>query len=199
MKKIGIYSGTFDPVHNGHITFAEEAIRQCNLSKVFLMVEPRPRRKQGVKAFEHRTSMAKLAIKGNSKLGLITIDQERFSTRETLPYLMARFEGAQLYMLMGDDMLNHLADWPDIGELIGSVYFIIGVRKKTQGEVENTIRNIEKARGFKIKYELFVPSAAEYSSSKIKTAIKKHKDHTGLDQRVSDYIRAHNLYVLDGE
>ncbi|MCA9332160.1 adenylyltransferase/cytidyltransferase family protein, partial [Candidatus Saccharibacteria bacterium] len=52
MKKVGIYAGSFDPIHKGHIALAEQAIQQCGQDKVFFMVEPRPRRKQGVKALE---------------------------------------------------------------------------------------------------------------------------------------------------
>ncbi|MBI3337871.1 adenylyltransferase/cytidyltransferase family protein [Candidatus Saccharibacteria bacterium] len=120
-SRIGIYSGTFDPVHDGHIAFANAALKQCNLDKIFFLVEPRPRRKQGVKAFEHRTEMVRLAIKNEHSLGSIVLNQQRFTPADTLPLLTERFKGADLYMLIGDDMLDHLAGWPHVECLLQSV------------------------------------------------------------------------------
>src|SRR5688572_27140829 len=105
--KIGIYSGTFDPIHLGHVAFAKEALKQCGLEKVYFLVEPRPRRKQGVKALEHRQAMVELAIAKEPALGSIILDHARFSVRQTLPVLQARFEGSEIVFLMGDDMLAH--------------------------------------------------------------------------------------------
>ncbi|MBI1857228.1 adenylyltransferase/cytidyltransferase family protein [Candidatus Saccharibacteria bacterium] len=119
-SRIGIYSGTFDPVHDGHIAFANAALKQCNLDKIFFLVEPRPRRKQGVKAFEHRTEMVRLAIKNEHSLGSIVLNQQRFTPADTLPLLTERFKGADLYMLIGDDMLDHLAGWPHVECLLQS-------------------------------------------------------------------------------
>src|SRR3989344_87150 len=142
MKKVGIFSGSFDPVHDGHISFANEAIKKCGLDKVFFLIEPRPRRKQGVKAFEHRVAMIQLALKNQPKLGTLILEQARFSVSETLPRLRERFKDAQLYMLVGEDVLMHMVNWPNVDELINSVHFVIGTRKLSPSDLVQHISTL---------------------------------------------------------
>ena len=194
MKRVGIYAGTFDPIHAGHIAFAREAITQHDLDKVFLMVEPRPRRKQGVKALEHRLNMVLLAIEKESKLARIVLEQTRFSVHNTLPVLNARFKGAELHFLVGDDVLNHLIDWPNVEELVGNVKFIVGRRLRTKKEIDGIIKTITKVKGVKVSYKILISESSHYNSSKIRQDLRKGKRPEGVDDRVWQYIRERNLY-----
>lgn len=195
MKKIGIYSGTFDPVHEGHLAFARAAVEKCGLDKVFFLVEPRPRRKQGVKALEHRSEMVRLAVEHEPKFGSILLEQQRFTATDTLPVLQRRFAGAELHMLMGDDMLAHFAEWPHVEELISGIRFVIGVRNLTAAEVKRRIGIVQKTRGgLTMSYQLFQAPAAGYSSSLIRRQIKSGKQPDGLSEQVFTYIRARGLY-----
>lgn len=194
MKKIGIYSGTFDPVHEGHLAFARAAVEKCGLDKVFFLVEPRPRRKQGVKALEHRAEMVRLAVEHEPGFGSILLEQQRFTVTDTLPVLQQRFTGAELYMLMGDDMLAHFAEWPHVEELISGIRFVIGVRNHTAAEVKRRIGIVQKTRGLVMDYQLFQAPAAEYSSSVIRRQVKSGKQPDGLPGQVFEYIRAQGLY-----
>lgn len=199
MKKIGIFSGTFDPIHEGHISFAREALNTFQMDKVFFLVEPRPRRKQGIKAFAHRVSMVRLAIKNEPQLGLIILKQARFSAEETLPVLQARFAGAELCMLMGEDMLGHLADWPHVTQLVEAVHFIIGVRRQTPSDIQKLLNNLEKTRGLKLSYDVFKAQDSNISSSTVRTKLRRGQEPLGLTSEVLDYIRRHNLYSVSGE
>lgn len=199
MKKVGIYSGTFDPVHEGHVGFATAALEQCSLDKVFFLVEPRPRRKQGVKALEHRNAMVELAIKSHKKLGNIRLEQQRFTTVDTLPVLQERFKGAELFMLMGDDMLAHFADWPHVEQLAESITFIIGVRKYTKAEVERLVSIIQKTRGFVLRHQLFQAPEADCASSKIRLRIKRGQTPDGLHPDVLRYIAKNGLYASSND
>lgn len=194
MKKIGIYSGTFDPVHEGHISFALETAQKIGLDKVFFLPEPRPRRKQGVKALEHRVAMVKLAIKDYKNLGVIVLEQARFTPHETLPVLQARFEGAELYMLIGEDMLDHLADWPHVDKLVNGVSFIIGLRKRHSQEVAEIISNLMKTRALQLQYRLVETSNSKISSSTVRTALRRGKKMDGVNPEVWDYIVSNSLY-----
>jgi nicotinate-nucleotide adenylyltransferase len=194
-KKIGIYSGTFDPVHEGHVAFALAAQEQCGLDKVFFLVEPRPRRKQGVKALEHRDAMVSLAIKHHPQLGSIRLGQQRFTAVDTLPVLQERFKGAELCMIMGDDMLAHFANWPHVDQLAASITFVIGIRTHTKPEVIQRIAIIQKTRGFMLRHELFQAPRAEVSSTKVRIGLKRGQDVQGLDPVVRKYIARHGLYT----
>jgi len=181
-------------VHRGHVAFALEAIEQCGLDKVFFLVEPRPRRKQGVKALEHRAEMVRLAIRQVPSLGSILLQQQRFTVVHTLPVLQRRFKGAQLHMLMGDDWLVHFADWPHVEELLRDISFVIGIRQYSGAEVEARIQFIQKARGLTMRYQLFQPSGPEVSSSKVRRQVRAGEESEDLSPAVLDYIRAQGLY-----
>lgn len=195
MKKVGIYSGTFDPVHEGHVGFALEAAKQCGLEKVFFLVEPRPRRKQGVKALEHRAEMVRLAVQHEPKLGSILLEQQRFSAADTLPVLQQRFKGAELHMLMGDDMLGHFADWPHVESLIKNIRFAIGIRSHAKTDVTKRLKDIQKAKGLAMNYCLFRAPGASYASRKIRQAIRSGKPPQGLAPEVMEYVLATGLYA----
>jgi nicotinate-nucleotide adenylyltransferase len=197
VKKVGIYAGTFDPVHEGHLTFAREALELCGLDKVFFLVEPRPRRKQGVRAAEHRVAMVQLAIAEQRQFGSIVLEQSNFSVVETLPKLQALFQGAELYMLMGDDVLRHLSDWPHVDVLLQAVRFIVGVREGDETKVTARLQTLQQVRGLGIKYRMFVPSRYAYSSSKIRLRLKHGQEPLGVPADVLTYIKRNGLYTPD--
>ncbi len=193
MVKVGILSGTFDPIHNGHLQFAHDALEQAGLDKVFFLPEARPRRKQGVKAIEHRLNMVHLAVMEEPQFGVIVLGQDRFTPQETLPVLKARFQGASLHMLMGDDMLKHLGDWPHVEQVIGAVHFIIGVRSD-QNKAIGLLQAIEKTRGVDMRYQIFQSTLPSVSSSRIKSVLRKKNKSNKIPLEVQAYIKRHGLY-----
>lgn len=193
MKRVGIFSGTFDPVHVGHLHFARVALVRSQLDKIFFLVEPAPRRKQGVKAFIHRLNMVQLATADEPKFGVIVLEQAQFTPHETLPILVSRFEGAGLYMLMGDDMLAHLGSWPHVDELIKSVHFIIGVRG-SEAKAQSRLQTLEKTRGLSFDYEFLTHHTLNASSSNIRSALRNGEKPETITSEVLDYIEEHHLY-----
>lgn len=193
-KKVGIFSGTFDPIHEGHISFAREAIKNCDLDKVFFMVEPRPRRKQGVKSFQHRVNMVRLAIEEDPKLGLIILEQEKFTVPETMPILTSRFKGAQMSLLMGEDVLFKLIAWPQVGRLLDDVNFIIGTRNN-QKELEKHIAEIEKLKSKPLKHKVFETKHSGLASSAIRLALRRREKPKGVHSEVMAYIELNGLYI----
>ena len=79
MSKVGIFSGTFDPVHAGHIAFALEAMESAGLDKVYFLPESMPRRKSGVTHYAHRLAMLELALKPYNKLSILELPDKQFS------------------------------------------------------------------------------------------------------------------------
>lgn len=193
--RIGIYSGSFDPVHLGHVRFALEAARSCHLDKVYFLVEPRPRHKQGVKAFEHRVAMVRIALGSYDNLGTLLVDQRRFSVLETWPVLEGRFHSDDLYMLMGDDVFARLSHWPMVETLITSVRFIVGVRHGQHAQLRHHLSTIRAVRGLSLHYDTFTPTGAAYSSTAIRRALRQGSQPVGLDPAVAEYIADTKLYA----
>jgi nicotinate-nucleotide adenylyltransferase len=199
MKQVGVFAGTFDPIHEGHLAFAGQAIKQCGLDKVFFLVEPRPRRKQGVRALEHREAMVRLAIEGRDEFGIIMLEQANFSVEETLPKLRALFEGAEIHFLMGEDIVMHLNDWPHVEDLLDSSSFILGVREGDAKKVETVLESIKRARGISFPIKLITTDEYAVSSSKIRLAYKKGIQPLGISEKVAGYIEANKLYAPNEE
>jgi len=193
--RVGIYPGAFDPVHDGHLAFAEAAMAQFGLDKVFFLPEPKPRHKQAVKALQHREAMVQLATKPNPKLGVIRLEQARFTVQETWPLLTSRFTGAELYMLLGSDVAQRLASWPHIDELIKSApHFVVALRGADKPHVNAMIETMQKTTKLPFKYSLLEPNYPLYSSGKIRLSLKRGHTPRSLRPAVVEYIRANNLY-----
>lgn len=130
MVSIGIYPGTFDPIHEGHLAFALAAVDGHGLSKVFFLPERNPRNKLGVTEIADRYKQINDAIAGYTSLGSLTLDQDQFTTDSTLPTLLGRFEGHQLYLLVGSDVALRLAQWQSIDKLLHHMKIIVGIRSR---------------------------------------------------------------------
>jgi nicotinate-nucleotide adenylyltransferase len=193
-KRVGIYAGTFDPIHEGHLAFAKQALQTSTLDKIFFLVEPRPRRKQGVRALEHREAMVRLAVADNPCLGIIQLEHSNFTVEETLPKLQALFEGAELHFLMGEDVFAHLNAWPNVNELLASSSFIIGIRKNDEKKTVQVLKKLEKTRGIKFKTDIIVTQHHEITSSNIRLALKRGQIPSGLIPEISNYLKENKLY-----
>lgn len=193
-QKIGIYPGSFDPIHAGHMAFAQTALKKCNLDKVFFLVEPEPRHKQAVKPVEHRQLMVEAAIANDKLLGSIHVQDERFTVHKTLPRLKQRLHGSKLYMLMGDDVALHLSAWPHINEL-QDVEFIIAIRKSNKEHMQSVMETLQKVKGTKLNYSFVtLPEHTKISSTAIRRSYKQGREPKDVPATVSDYIARHKLY-----
>lgn len=196
--KIGIFAGTFDPVHDGHLAFARAALDH-GLEKVMFLPEPRPRRKQGVKAMDHRAAMVQLAVQAEPQFGTIVLQQARFSPAETLPILQKRFKGYELVLLFGDDviryMVDHIASWPHIEDLARSASLLIAARHEDRAELIQKLEELRTDYDLPFRYEFVEPNRKNISSSKIRLAAKRHQPLVGLPPPVAGYITDHKLYA----
>lgn len=198
MSKIGIFAGTFDPIHDGHLAFAQSALA-AGLDKVYFLAEPRPWRKQGVRSLEHRRKMVVIAISNETKFGDIVFEGARLTPHETLPILQKRFSGQELVLLFGDDviahMVEHIADWPHIEDLARSVSLLIAARNHSQVELSARLRTLKKNHGLPFRYKFVEPQLQEVSSSKIRHQIKRGEKPKQLPTEVLDYIQINKLYT----
>jgi nicotinate-nucleotide adenylyltransferase len=114
--KVGVFGGTFDPVHIGHLVLAERAREALSLDRVVWLPAGDPWRKsdRAVSAAEHRIEMVRLAIAGNPAFELSKVEVERAGpsySADTLAALAAARPGAELFFLLGLDALEDLTHW----------------------------------------------------------------------------------------
>ncbi|MGW8257068.1 MAG: nicotinate (nicotinamide) nucleotide adenylyltransferase, partial [Thermoguttaceae bacterium] len=116
--RLGVFGGTFDPVHYGHLLLAECCREQAGLDAVWFLPAAVPPHKQDQKlsTAEHRIAMLKLAIAGNERFSLCTYETDRGGinfTVDTLRHILAEEAGRDLFLLIGQDMLEDLPNWRD--------------------------------------------------------------------------------------
>jgi nicotinate-nucleotide adenylyltransferase len=134
--RVGVYGGTFDPVHQGHLILAEQCREQGRLDHVWFVPAPRPPNKidQSLTRFDQRVEMLQLALAGNPAFRVEEIEKERTGpsfTVDTLSELQRRHPGDELWLLVGSDTLADLPHWHDPVRLVGLVGLLVMARPGT--------------------------------------------------------------------
>ncbi len=114
--RVGIFGGTFDPVHQGHLILAEQCREQGQLDEVWFMPTANPPHKQqgSITRFDQRVEMLNLALAGNPAFRVEPIEKEREGpnyTADTLEELKRRHPDVEIFLLLGSDSLNDMPNW----------------------------------------------------------------------------------------
>ena len=199
-EKLGVFGGSFDPIHNGHL-FVAEAVRDAlGLDRVLFVPtrEGRHYRNGDMGAApEARTAMIRLAIAANTAFALDESDLADDSTGYTadlLPRLRTRYGGASLTFIVGGDSLVRSA-WQRLDEVVDAVdAFVVAPRGEvTQDDVDRAIVHLDEARRAKVTM-LDLPVVAESAT------LIRNRLHDGrsarylLPEPVYRYINEHRLY-----
>ncbi len=131
--RIGVFGGTFDPVHTGHLILAEQAREQARLDGVWFMPAPRPPHKDETRItrFEQRVEMLALAIAGNPAFRVDELENERPGptyTVDTLAELRRRHPGDDFFLLIGSDTLQDVPLWHEPVELLRLAALVVMAR-----------------------------------------------------------------------
>ncbi len=203
--KIGVYGGTFNPPHLGHVTAARAVSELLKLDKLLFIPAGLPPHKplpEGTPSPEQRLEMTRLAAE-QTGLGdrVETLDLEilrggRSYTSETLELLRQQYPDDELWLLMGTDMFLTIQTWHDparIFELAGIAAF-----GRTEEDTEELFavqrdylyRTYPNARIF----TLTIPGVIDVSSTELRQALGEGKGGTLLPPAVYGYILRHGLY-----
>jgi len=127
--KVGIMGGTFDPIHTGHLTAAEQAREAAGLDEIWFMpsnVPPHKERMPGASP-AHRLGMVRLAIAENPRFRATDVELEKGGTSytaETLELLKERWPEYEFSYIIGADMVMYLPKWHRIGDIVRDFRFI---------------------------------------------------------------------------
>ncbi|HWP18264.1 MAG TPA: nicotinate-nucleotide adenylyltransferase [Burkholderiaceae bacterium] len=201
--RIGLFGGSFDPVHNAHLALARAALAHLKLDQLHWVPAGQPWQKtQGPQArilapAPHRVAMVELAIAGEERFLLNTTEVDRDGpsyTIDTVRELQAHFSSAQVFLLIGQDQYNGLPTWRDWRELLSRVTLAIAVRGK------GSLVPPPQMAAVWHRAEILPMAPMNLSS----TAIRHHVANGGLamdlaptlvPEAVARYIDQHRLYA----
>lgn len=172
--RIGIFGGTFDPPHIGHLILAEECRTQLQLDLLLWAVTDNPPHKRyaNVSPIEQRVELVEKAIQGNPAFLLSRIDIDRPGPHyaiDTMNLLHKEYPDSQLFYLMGGDSLHDLPTWQRPQDFL-RVCDGIGVMRRHEDEVD--LESLEKVMpGISRKVKIVEAPILEISSKQIRQRI----------------------------
>ncbi|WP_125704596.1 nicotinate-nucleotide adenylyltransferase [Lacticaseibacillus daqingensis] len=133
-KQVGLFGGTFNPVHNGHLIMAEAVGTALGLNQIRFMPDNQPPHVDAKEAIaaKHRVAMLELAIQDNPRFGLELTEIQRGGvsyTYDTMVGLKRLHPDTDYYFIIGADMVNYLPKWSRIDDLVKLVTFV-GVKRR---------------------------------------------------------------------
>lgn len=200
--KIGLFGGTFNPIHTGHLIISEYIRANFPLDKVIFIPSGDPPHKDKKELIEasHRFEMTKLAIKSNPYFEVSDIELKRkgksYST-DTIDQLKSIMPKDELYFIIGGDILDELINWKDIKGIFKKINFILIGR---DGVEDNKI--LKKIDEYKEEYNAMIyymkGPEIDISSTLIRELIEDEKSIKYLvPKEVEEYIIDHKLYLLE--
>ena len=201
MKKYGIFGGSFNPIHYGHLMICEYIKEEMGLDKVIFIPTGNPPHKDlGVSA-EDRYEMVKLAISPNPDFEISDIETTRVKlsyTVDTIRELKEIYKEEKLYFLIGLDSLFQLKTWKKIGDLSKEIEFVVALRPGyiDKEEINNEIDFLRENFGTRIN--LIKTPLYEISSTDLRDRIHEGKSLRYLiPKKVLDYIEESGFYKGD--
>jgi len=149
-RRIGIYGGTFDPVHYGHLKVAEAVLSAFALDRILFVpaFTPPHKRKRMISSPFHRMAMLALATAGSPEMFISTVELEAPSrpyTIETLGQLQTELQPARLFFMMGADSFIDVTSWREYETILGEYDVIVATRPGYRGH--DGARSCEEAVG----------------------------------------------------
>ena len=197
MTRLGIFGGTFDPVHIGHLLIAERAYEEAELDKVIFMPTDNPPHKNSsqITPFEYRKEMVELAIKDNPNFVFSDLETKRqgiIYTSDTLKILKDIYKDTELYFIMGEDSLDDFHKWHEPEKITQLANILVSVRSLND-DFEEKIKCMNKEYGN--VFTMLKMPYVDISSSDIRARIKNGKTvKYMMTNEVCKYIDNNAIY-----
>ncbi len=197
--RIGVFGGTFDPPHVGHLILAAEALDQLPLDRLLWVVTPVPPHKlerPHITPLHHRLEMVRLMLKDEACCEISYVEINRPGPHyavDTIRILAQQNTGAELFYLMGGDSLKDLPNWKSARELV-DLLAGIGVMIRPGAAVDLDHLD-DLLPGIRKKVVFIDAPLLDISSSHIRERIARGRQFRHfLTPAVYAYIEAHGLY-----
>ena len=199
--RLGLFGGTFDPVHYGHLLLAECCREQCPLDEVRFLPAAVPPHKQGRKLTpaKARIEMLELAIAGHTAFSVSRYETDRGGvnyTVDTLAHFRRKDPDVELFFLLGADMLHDLPTWyqaPQICELAT----VVVVRRPGAGELDfdclNQVATADQI-GQVRRHQVEMPEVGISSTEIRRRVAAQMSTRFQTPRAVEKYVETHGLY-----
>jgi nicotinate-nucleotide adenylyltransferase len=202
--RLGLFGGTFDPPHVGHLLAATDALERLELDRLMLV----PAARQPLKATQEsaapadRLAMVRRLADGDPRLGVDAVEIERAGlsyTVDTLAAYAAASPGAELFFLVGADALDTFAKWREPGRILALARLVVMERSNGAGEGDLAARAAAMARAAGAgagREPLVLPTRrVDVSSTEIRARVRAGLTIRGfVPDGVAEYIAAAGLY-----
>ena len=193
MQKIGLFFGTFDPIHKGHLKLINFFIKNSDLEFVWLIITPQSpfKKKSEIHSSSSRMELISLALKGNSKIKINTIELKLPKpnyTYITLRELKKQYPYSKFVLLLGADNIVNFKNWKAYNEILENYELYIYPRKISDA-IPNHLQNHPKINWINAPL-------IDASSSDIRERIKNKKDISDLvPKKIWNTILEKKLYI----
>ena len=196
MERIGIMGGTFDPIHEGHLHMAREALGDLSLDGVMVIPTGNPPHKSGVTDGEHRWRMVCTSTAWDEGLHPSRIELDRggvIYTVDTLSRLKALYPDTQWYYIIGEDTLLELKNWRRYEEVLQMCTFLVYLRpwnaSRTELQAEETRLTALGGRFIHVEMPM-----KDVSSTEVRQALAAGEEHPHLPLVCAEYAYLAGLY-----
>ena len=203
MPRIGLFGGTFDPIHNGHLHIARSFADELDLESVILLPAGDPYHKTTPRtAAHHRLAMAEIAAQADSRLAVSDCDIVRQSatyTHDTVQIFRQHFPAAELWLLIGMDSLLQLHTWHRWQNLVRQCRIATAPRPGSSlAQAPAPLQSWLAEALPQGRLHILQAEPLPISSSQIRQQLAAEHTSPDLPPAVLDYIRQHQLYCHIG-
>ena len=196
-QRVGVFGGTFDPIHLGHLIVAAEMRHALDLDRVLFVPAARPPHKttRPIGDDAHRLAMLALALAGNPAFEISTIELDRAGlsfTVDTLADLAVSLAPTSLVFIMGEDSLRDLPTWHEPDRIASLAILAVAARPGVGIDLDAVVRAVPAARD---RVRLVPIPLIGISATDIRRRVAAGEPiRYQVPSRVEDYIRRHDLY-----
>lgn len=191
--RIGIYGGTFDPIHLGHLVIAEDALREAKLDRLYFLPAYSSPLRAGESATPalDRLAMVEAAVRPYPNFAVDDFDvrqERRVYSVEAVRHYRQKFPDADLFFLIGRDQFDQIEDWHAIDELRRELTFLCANREGDRSGDNDSASN---------DGVIFLPNRRiDISATEIRSRLERGESARSLlPSAVADYLEAHPLYL----
>ena len=203
MPRIGLFGGTFDPIHNGHLHIARSFADELDLESVILLPAGDPYHKTTPRtAAHHRLAMAEIAAQADSRLAVSDCDivrQGATYTHDTVQIFRQHFPTAELWLLIGMDSLLQLHTWHRWQNLMRQCRIAAAPRPGSSlAQAPAPLQNWLAEALPQGRLHILQAAPLPISSSQIRQQLATQHTSPDIPPEVLGYIRQHQLYCHTG-